>query len=145
TRKCHGAEGKAERAHVERGVGPAVLGGPHRLEEAALAERLHPRAAGGVEVLVRQRGKRGIGPAREGFGEAAMAIVEKRPAQRFLKAHLNCPRKRASAWRRKRGTRVQNTPSPCQAPGRSPRPRSRSRLTSPIPYRACAWSWHWRK
>jgi len=63
----------------------AVLGCHHRLEEAPLAERLHPRAAGGVEVVVRQCSKRRIGPARERLGEAAMAIVEKRPAQRFLK------------------------------------------------------------
>src|SRR5262249_39062778 len=134
-----------ERAHVERAMETAVLGRHHGLEEAALAERLHPRAAGRVEVGVRQRGKRGIGPARERLGETAMAIVEKRPAQRFLEAHLNCPRIPASAWQRRRGTRAQNPPSPCTAPGRSPRPRWRSRPTSPIPYRACAWSWHWRK
>src|SRR5262249_61536951 len=100
---------------------------PRRLEEAALAERLPPRAAGRVDVVLRQRGNRGIGPARQRLGETAMAIIEKRPAQRFLEAHLNCPRIPASAWQRRRGTRAQNPASPCTAPGRSPRPPWRSR------------------
>jgi len=32
----------------------AMLGGHHRLEDACLAQRLHPRAAGRIDVLVQQ-------------------------------------------------------------------------------------------
>ena len=137
--------GEAERAHVEARMKPAMLGRHHRLEEARRGQRFDARPAGRVDILVRQRGQRGVGPAREGLREAAMAVVEKRPAQGLVEAHLNCPRTPASAWRRRRGMRAQSPPFPCTAPAPPPRLRSRSRPTSPTPFRACAWSSHWRK
>ena len=70
---------EAERAHVEPRVQPAMLGRHHRLEEAGLAERRDARAAGRVDVVVRQAGQRRVGPARE-RGEAAMVRLEERPA-----------------------------------------------------------------
>src|SRR5690242_11124218 len=72
---------------------PAVFGRHHRLEEACLAERLDPRAAGRVHIVVRQVRKRGISKARECRGEAAMPVVEKWPAQGFLETHFQLPSK----------------------------------------------------
>src|SRR5262249_25165969 len=131
--------------HVEPRMHPAVLGRHHRLEEARLAQCLHPCAAGGIDVVMRQRGQGGVGPTRQRLRKTAMSIVEERPAQRLLEVHLSCPRIPASAWRRRRGTPAQNPPSPCTGPAPPPPLRSRSRPTSPIPSRACAWSFHWRR
>ena len=58
----------------------------HRLEEAGLAQRLDPRAAGGVDVVVRQRRQLGVGPARQRVGEAAVIVVEERQRERVLEA-----------------------------------------------------------
>ena len=81
--------GEAERAHVEPRMQPAVRGRHHRLEEARLAQRLHARAAGGVDVVVRQRRQRGVGPARERVGEAAVVVVEER--QRSVRRGCSWP------------------------------------------------------
>src|SRR5207244_1266824 len=108
--------GRAERAHIEPRMKPAVLGRNDRLENAGFAQRLDAGAAGGVNVVVRQRGEGGVGPAREPFGEAPVAVVEERPAQCVVETHLSFPRTPASAWRRTRGRRARNLPSPCRAP-----------------------------
>ena len=67
---------EAERTHVEPRVGAAVLGRHHRLEESGFTQRRDTRAAGGIDVVMRQRRQRGVGPARKFRGEGAMAVVE---------------------------------------------------------------------
>src|SRR5262249_18892393 len=101
---------QTQRAHIELVMKAAMVCRHDGLEEGCLAEGLHPRAAGRIDNVVGQCGERGISPARERLGKAAMALVEERPAQRFLEAHgaiprnemtpcdplRSCPRKRES-------------------------------------------------
>ena len=69
----------AERAHVELRVQPAEFGRHDGLEETRLAQRRNARAAGRVDVVMRQAGQRGVGPARQRLGETAVIVVEERP------------------------------------------------------------------
>ena len=45
---------EAERAHIELRMQAAILGRHHRLQESGLAQRLHARAAGFVDIVMRQ-------------------------------------------------------------------------------------------
>src|SRR4051794_11456433 len=64
----------------------------HGLEETSLAQGPHPRAAAGVEVVMRKQWQRRIGPARERVGEQAMAVIEERPVQGLCEIHFRVPR-----------------------------------------------------
>src|SRR5262245_62967579 len=63
----------------------AVFGRHDGPEKSRLPQRAHPRAAGRIDVIMGKRGERGVGPAHELGGEAAMRVVEEWPAERFGK------------------------------------------------------------
>src|SRR3954469_1498123 len=64
----------------------------HGPEETRLAQGPDPRAAAGIDVVMRKRWQRRIGPARERLGEQAMAVIEERPAQGLCEIHFRSPR-----------------------------------------------------
>src|SRR6266536_3599157 len=65
----------------------AIFGRHHGFQEARVAKRRDARAAGFIDVIMRQAGQRRIGPARKLVGEAAMVLLEERPAECFGKRH----------------------------------------------------------
>ena len=76
--------GEAQRAHVER----AGIGGidRRRLQPAVAAELCHQLAAGGVDVVMRDR-QVGRAPCVQPLGEIAVAILEERPGEEGAVRH----------------------------------------------------------
>ena len=124
------------------GCSPPCAAGTTALRKPGLAQRLDARAAGGVDVVVRQRGRSGVGPARELVARSARwRVVEERPARGCRRAPSSIALEHRLLLRGEGADRrARNPRSPCRAPAPPPRPRSRSRPTSPIPSPACAWS-----
>jgi hypothetical protein len=82
---------KAERAHIELRVRSAEFGGHHRGQKSGLAQGLHPRAAGRVDVVMRQLVERRLRPARQLRSEAPVTVIEERARSASRRAACQLP------------------------------------------------------
>ena len=88
------------------GCDPPNSAGTTADKKSGLAQRLHARAAGGVDIVMRQLVKRGFRPARQLRGETPVTVIEERPGQRLGERHVSCPRRPVSASPRRRDRRA---------------------------------------
>ncbi len=88
------------------GVRSAEFRRHNRREESRIAQCLHPRAAGRIDIVMRQFMKRGFRPARQLRSETPVTIVEEGPGQRLGERHVSYPRRPASVSPRRRGRRA---------------------------------------
>src|SRR5215472_14947403 len=83
---------ETQRAHIELVIKATMLCRHDGLQEASLAERFHPRAAGRINIVMGQCRKRRVREMHKRRGKAAMALIEEWPGQRFLEAHAALPK-----------------------------------------------------
>ena len=125
---------EAEAAHVQR----LALASTRVAQPTGLPQIAHQRTAGLVRVGVIDM-KMGGAPGIQRLGQFAVAGLEEGPGEERAVCHFSCPRKPASAWRRRHDRRGQNPASACRSPVPALPPRWPAPAPCSIPGSAGSW------